>query len=203
MPLFHYDRRVHKDAGTHWVAGIDEAGRGPLAGPVVAAAVILKPESRISGLRDSKKLTAKKRRELFFAVLAESLDVGLGIMPPEEIDRINILAATKRAMAEAVRDLTRTPDLLLIDALNIEEIDLPQRGIIRGDDTSAAIAAASIIAKEIRDGIMRAEDRSYPGYGFARNAGYGTRTHLAALAELGPCPIHRKTFGPVRSLRLF
>jgi ribonuclease HII len=182
------------------VAGFDEAGRGPLAGPVVAAAVILPPESCYPvALRDSKQLTPA-RREAAFEFLQDlpGSAIGVGIVGPEEIDRINILKATRKAMFCALNDLPVTPAALLIDALFLPGTDIPQRSLIRGEEASVSIAAASIIAKVTRDRIMVEADRLYPAYGFARHKGYGTRLHLAALAERGPTPIHRRSFRPVR-----
>jgi ribonuclease HII len=182
------------------IAGIDEAGRGPLAGPVVAAAVIL-GGGRIEGLRDSKKVPEAERETLFSCIMS-TCRVGIGIVAADEIDRINILNATKKAMFDAVTDLGTIPQLLLVDALTIPGIPAQQKPFIKGDDKSACIAAASIIAKVTRDGIMKAYHSEYPEYGFDRHKGYGTKAHLAALGKYGPCPIHRRSFDPVRSMAL-
>jgi ribonuclease HII len=184
--------------GFRLVAGLDEAGRGPLAGPVVAACAILDPDFVIPGLNDSKKLTEKKRDELCKIICERALDFGVGIVGPEEIDRINILEATKMAMALAIEDLNQPPDHLLIDALGLP-VNIPQTPLIKGDSRSASIAAASIIAKVTRDRIMVALDMEHPEYGFAGHKGYGAKTHMEAIINHGPCPAHRKSFrGVVR-----
>jgi ribonuclease HII len=185
-------------AGFQWIAGIDEVGRGSLAGPVVAAAVILPERHRIRGLRDSKVLPRSRREALYELILDRATAVGVGCMEVEVIDRINILQATKLAMGEALGRLTQPPDHLVIDALSLPQVDLPQRPIIDGDAISASIAAASIVAKVTRDRICAEFDARYPAYGFARNKGYGTRRHLDALLEEGPCEWHRRSFAPVR-----
>jgi ribonuclease HII len=187
-------------AGFQWIAGIDEVGRGSLAGPVVAAAVILPERHRIRGLRDSKVLPRSRREALYELILDRATAVGVGCMEVEVIDRINILQATKMAMREALGRLTQPPDHLVIDALSLPQVDLPQRPIIDGDAISASIAAASIVAKVTRDRICAEFDARYPAYGFARNKGYGTRRHLDALLEEGPCEWHRRSFAPVRLL---
>jgi ribonuclease HII len=187
-------------AGFQWIAGIDEVGRGSLAGPVVAAAVILPERHRIRGLRDSKVLPRSRREALYELILDRATAVGVGCMEVEVIDRINILQATKLAMREALGRLTQPPDHLVIDALSLPQVDLPQRPIIDGDAISASIAAASIVAKVTRDRICSEFDARYPAYGFARNKGYGTRRHLDALLEEGPCEWHRRSFAPVRLL---
>lgn len=201
MDIYRYDESLRND-GFRIIAGIDEAGRGPLAGPVVAAAVVLPPNIRIEGLRDSKKVPEKERNSLFWDVLCCSLDIGVGIVDAETIDRINILRSTRLAMENAVKDLSRTPDLLLIDALNLTSVNIKQHSIIKGESKSASIAAASIIAKVTRDHIMKQYDGIYPGYGFARNKGYSTREHMEKIIFLGPCLIHRKTFEKVMPLQL-
>ncbi len=191
---------LHASLGQVPVAGLDEAGRGPLAGPVVAAAVILPPEDCYPVvLRDSKKLTPA-RREAAFEFLRDlpGSAIGVGIVEAEEIDRINILEATRKAMLIALNALPITPAALLIDALRLPGTDIPQRGLVRGEQASVSIAAASIVAKVTRDRIMIEADRLHPAYGFARHKGYGTRRHLEALAEHGPSPIHRLSFRPVR-----
>ena len=185
-------------AGFRWIAGLDEVGRGSLAGPVVAAAVILPERHRIRGLRDSKVLPRARREALYEQILDRATAVGVGCMEVEVIDRINILQATKLAMREALGRLTQPPDHLVIDALSLPQVDLPQRPIIDGDAISASIAAASIVAKVTRDRICAEFDARYPAYGFARNKGYGTRRHLDALLEEGPCEWHRRSFAPVR-----
>lgn len=184
-------------AGANAVCGVDEAGRGPLAGPVVAAAVILDPANIPPGLNDSKKLTEKARENLFAHILATA-DVGVGVADVARIDRDNILAATMWAMAEAVNDLATRPDLALVDGNRAPQLACDCRTVVKGDATAVSIAAASIIAKVTRDRIMQAIDRQYPDYGFARHKGYGSPYHLDALARLGPCQHHRRSFAPVR-----
>jgi ribonuclease HII len=174
---------------------VDEVGRGALAGPVVAAAVILNPEAPLpAGLDDSKKLTAKARERITEELRETALCYGVGLVEPDEIDRINILEATRRAMTEAVSQLNPGADFVLIDALQLRECRLPQRSIIRGDSISASIAAASVIAKTYRDALMRRLHDLYPHYNFYSHVGYGTREHLAALRAHGCCPVHRKSF---------
>ncbi|NMA68321.1 MAG: ribonuclease HII [Desulfitobacterium sp.] len=180
------------------IAGIDEAGRGPLAGPVVAAACILPAKFKLNGLNDSKKLTENKREKLFLEIKKEALGYAVGSAEPAEIDALNILEATKLAMFRAVKNLNISPHFLLIDALEIPNLKIPQEGIVDGDAVSASIAAASIIAKVSRDHLMIQLDELYPEYKFAKNKGYGTREHLTALRKYGPCPIHRKSFTPVQ-----
>lgn len=187
-------------AGFRSIAGIDEVGRGSLAGPVVAAAVILPDRHRIKGLRDSKVLVRSRREALYEQILDRADAVGVGCVEVEVIDRINILQATKLAMREAVGHLTPPPDHLVIDALSLREVDLPQRPIIDGDAICASIAAASIVAKVTRDRICAELDARYPAYGFARNKGYGTRLHVEALLREGPCEWHRRSFAPLRRL---
>ena len=181
-------------AGLRHVAGVDEAGRGPLAGPVVAAAVILYPERPIKRLQDSKLLTPARRAELFSCILEEAVAVGVGSVDAETIDQINILEATRVAMLEAIRALSVSPELVLIDALRLAALSCPQRSLIRGDRRSASIAAASIVAKVTRDRLMTEYDLEFPEYGFARHKGYPTAAHQAALVKHGPCPVHRRTF---------
>lgn len=195
--LFLFERRV-RNQGYTLVAGIDEAGRGPLAGPVVAAAVILHPDQLPDGVNDSKKLTAKQREQLFDAIMAQAYSVGIGSASPKIIDRINILQATRLAMLQAVSALTAMPDFLLIDGITTIDSRIPQQTIKQGDSRSASIAAASIIAKVTRDRLMLEYDKEYPAYGFAGHKGYGSASHMAALRSHGPCPIHRKTFRGVR-----
>src|SRR6266850_1021940 len=185
--------------GFRRVAGVDEVGRGCLAGPVVAAAVILDPRHRIAGLRDSKLLSPGARLRLARLLARRAAGCGLGVVGPEEIDRTDILRATLRAMARAVAALARRPDYLLVDALEIPGVPIPQRGIVRGDQISASIAAASIVAKVYRDGLMVSFHPLYPAYRFDANKGYGTRDHLAALRRHGATPLHRTTFRGVLS----
>ena len=177
-----------------YVAGIDEAGRGPLAGPVVAAAVILPKDIFLPFLNDSKKVTEKRRDVLFDEIKQNAIAYGRGIASNTLIDEINILQATYEAMREAINALEKTPDVLLVDAVHIPDINIKQVGIVKGDAKSVNIAAASILAKVTRDRIMVEYDKIYPEYGFASNKGYGTATHIAALKEVGPCAIHRKSF---------
>lgn len=182
---------------TH-ICGIDEVGRGPLAGPVVACAVVLPKDVTILYLNDSKKLSEKKRELLYDEIMEKAVAVGIGAVGPARIDEINILQATYEAMRMAIEDLTgklgREPDLLLNDAVTIPEVDIPQVPIIKGDAKSISIAAASIVAKVTRDHLMVEYDQVLPGYDFAKNKGYGTKAHIAGLKELGATPIHRKTF---------
>lgn len=177
-----------------YICGIDEVGRGPLAGPVVAGAVILPKENPILYLNDSKKLSQKKREALYDEIIEKSVATGIGIVGPARIDEINILQATYEAMRIAIDNLKVRPDILLNDAVTIPEVDIPQVPIIKGDAKSVSIAAASIIAKVTRDRLMAEYDRVLPGYDFASNKGYGTKAHIAGLKELGPSPIHRTTF---------
>ena len=185
-------------AGFRRIAGLDEVGRGSLAGPVVAAAVILPDRHRIKGLRDSKVLPRSRREALYELILDRAEAVGVGCIEVEVIDRINILQATKLAMRQALGHLSPGPDHLVIDALSLREVDLPQRPIIDGDAISASIAAASIVAKVTRDRICAEFDDRYPAYGFARNKGYGTPRHVEALINEGPCEWHRRSFAPLR-----
>ena len=183
-----------RSKGIVLVAGMDEAGRGPLAGPVVAAAVILNPENPVYGVDDSKKLSPKKRAALKLEIEEKAISVGVGIVDVETIDSINILEATKLAMKKAVAQLNPQPELLLIDAVQLKDLPIAQQPIIKGDALSVSIAAASIIAKETRDEMLKAYDELYPEYGFASHKGYGTKQHMDAIRNLGPLPIHRKTF---------
>lgn len=176
------------------VCGIDEVGRGPLAGPVVAGAVILPKDERILYLNDSKKLSEKKREELYDVIMEKAIATGIGIVSPARIDEINILQATYEAMRIAISNLSVKPDILLNDAVTIPEVAIPQVPIIKGDAKSVSIAAASIIAKVTRDRLMVEYDTVLPGYGFAGNKGYGSVAHVEALKELGPTPIHRRSF---------
>ncbi len=176
------------------ICGIDEVGRGPLAGPVTAAAVILPKDCRILYINDSKQLSAKKREELYDVITRQAVSVGIGMSSPERIDEINILQATYEAMREAIMKLDPQPDLLLVDAVTIPETDIRQVSIIKGDAKSISIGAASIVAKVTRDRMMVEYDSQYPEYGFAGNKGYGSAAHIEALKEYGPSPIHRKSF---------
>ncbi|MGI8315107.1 ribonuclease HII [Halobacillus mangrovi] len=185
--------------GKAFIAGIDEAGRGPLAGPVVAAAVILPEDFYLEGLNDSKKLSLDQR-EQFFKEILNSADTGRGIVTSEEIDRLNIYQATKLAMKRAVNDLFQSPDHLLIDAVTLDDLPLTQTNIVKGDQKSVSIAAASVIAKVIRDRMMADLHSKYPMYQFVSNQGYGTKEHLKALETHGPSPYHRRSFAPVRDL---
>ncbi len=184
----------HRFAHKGRIAGIDEVGRGPLAGPVVACAVILPTDHPILYLNDSKKLSAKKRDELYEVILKEAVAYGIGMESPETIDRINILQATYSAMRKAIAALDPPAEFLLNDAVTIPGVSLPQCPIIKGDAKSVSIAAASIVAKVTRDRMMEDYDRIYPGYSFAKNKGYGTAEHIAAIREMGLCPIHRRSF---------
>lgn len=193
----HFEHCAHA-RGYRSVAGIDEAGRGPLAGPVVAAAVILPECFDLPGLTDSKKLSKKQRDRLFPLIRTQALAIGVGFSSPAEIDRINILQATLRAMSLAVERLRQAADFLLVDGISAVPLALPQQTLKKGDSRSLSIAAASVIAKVVRDRVMVAYDRRFPGYGFAGHKGYGSRDHLAAIARLGPSPLHRHSFGGVR-----
>ena len=180
--------------GCSLICGVDEAGRGPLAGPVAAGAVILPKDCTILYLNDSKKLSEKRREELFLEIREKAVLYSVGIVGPERIDEINILQATYEAMRQAVSGLGVVPDLLLNDAVTIPELAIPQVPIIKGDAKSVSIAAASILAKVTRDHLMEEYDRQFPQYGFAKHKGYGTAAHVAAIREFGPCPIHRRSF---------
>jgi ribonuclease HII len=183
-----------RNRGYHSIAGIDEAGRGPLAGPVVAAAVIMPPGYRHSQINDSKKLSPKKREMLYEAIRRDAVSIGVGVSEVQVIDTINILQATILAMKEAVLGFSVKPDYLLIDGLNRIDVDLPQETIVRGDQKSISIAAASIIAKVSRDRLMDMYHRQFPMYNFIRNKGYGTREHLNAISQYGRCKLHRRSF---------
>ena len=181
------------------IAGVDEVGRGPLAGPVVAAAVILPKACKIPGLNDSKKIPKSKHKEIYEAVLQNAIAIGIGIKDNQVIDQVNIYEATKLAMMEAIGQLEPQPQHLLIDAMKLD-LPIPQTSIIKGDANSLSIAAASIVAKVTRDQMMEEFDCEYPGYDFTQNAGYGTANHLAGLDKLGVTPIHRRSFEPVKSM---
>lgn len=197
--IYEHEERLLKE-GYSFICGVDEAGRGPLAGPVVAAAVILKPNVRIA-VTDSKKLTKKKRKELVPLIIDNSIAVSISFIDNKEIDRINILEASKKAMLEAIKGLEVKPDYVLSDAINLED-DLPISGkaIIKGDLKVASIAAASIIAKEARDDYMEAMDLKYPHYGFKKHMGYPTKFHINQIEKYGICEIHRKTFKPIKDM---
>ena len=185
--------------GMELIAGVDEVGRGPLAGPVVAAAVILPKACKIPGLNDSKKIPKSKHKEIYEAVLQNAIGIGIGVKDNQVIDQVNIYEATKLAMMEAIGQLDPQPQHLLIDAMKLD-LPISQTSIIKGDANSLSIAAASIVAKVTRDQMMEEFDRKYPGYDFAQNAGYGTAKHLAGLDQLGVTPIHRRSFEPVKSM---
>lgn len=197
MSPLHYERQA-RQRGFRSLAGIDEAGRGPLAGPVVSAAVILPDEFDLPGLTDSKMLTAKARGRLYPLIRAQAVAVGVGVSRVEEIDEINILQATLRSMIRAILRLPVPADFLLIDGNVPVPAGLPQQTLIKGDSRSLSIAAASVVAKVVRDRIMCALDQLHPGYGFAAHKGYGTADHRAAIALLGPAPCHRRSFAGVR-----
>jgi ribonuclease HII len=188
-------KKYEKEYDTYtYICGIDEVGRGPFAGPVVAGAVILPKDCDILYINDSKKLSAAKREELYDVIMERAVATGIGMVGPEEIDRINILQATYEAMRQAIGKLNPSPQLLLNDAVTIPGVELPQVPIIKGDAKSISIGAASIIAKVTRDRLMETYDEIYPEYGFASNKGYGSAAHIAALQKYGPTPIHRRTF---------
>lgn len=184
----------HFEKGIVTICGVDEAGRGPLAGPVCAAAVILPPNLEIPGLTDSKKLSDKRRRELYPVIMEQAVAYGIGLASHEEIDEINILQATFLAMQRALDQLKVRPDLALIDGNREKDFGIPVKTVVKGDSLSASIAAASVLAKVTRDDIMIAMAQEHPGYGFEIHKGYGTKAHYAALQTLGPSPIHRMTF---------
>lgn len=198
--IFLYDAAIRNNYPV--TAGIDEAGRGPLAGPVVAAAVILPPGLIIDTLRDSKQVSEKERNKLFWDIVVSSSDIGTGIIEADAIDKTNILKSTKLAMEMAVKDLLRVPDILLIDAVSLPNIKILQKSIIKGESVSASIAAASIIAKTVRDDIMLAYHEEYPHYNFKEHKGYSTKEHMERIRLHGPCPIHRKSFRKVMDLEL-
>jgi ribonuclease HII len=188
-----HERRLYQQ-GIQTIAGVDEAGRGCLAGPVVAAAVILPPDWAIVEVNDSKRLTPAQRERLYGLIQEQAVSIGVGSMPATVIDECNILQATYRAMEQAIAALAVSPEFVLLDAVTLRQIPIPQQGIIRGDQASISIAAASIVAKVQRDHLMITYDAEYSAYGFARHKGYGTRQHRQALERIGPCPLHRKTF---------
>lgn len=189
------EENLYKEKNLQYICGIDEAGRGPLAGPVVVAACIMPRNSMIEGVNDSKKVSEKKREELFEIITNEAISYGVGIIDQKEIDRINILNATKEGLTMAVKELNPRPDLIIVDALTKIDTDgIPYESIIKGDAKCYSISCASIIAKITRDRIMREWDQVYPQYGFIKHKGYGTAVHINAIKEYGPCPIHRKSF---------
>ena len=194
MTIWEFDAAVRAE-GYPIIAGIDEAGRGPLCGPVCAAAVILPPDLEIAGINDSKKLTEKKREELFDQITSQAITYGIGFAEVEEIEEINILNATYLAMCRAAGQLSETPALVLVDGNRTPSgLELPSRTVVKGDAKSASIAAASILAKVSRDRLLLEMDKQYPEYGFAQHKGYGTATHYEALRKYGPCPAHRMSF---------
>ena len=193
-----YEKELYTQ-GIQLIAGVDEVGRGPLAGPVVAAAVILPENCKIPGLNDSKKIPKSKHKEIYEAVLQNAIAIGIGVKDNQVIDQVNIYEATKLAMLEAIQELDPRPQHLLIDAMRLD-LPIPQTSIIKGDANSLSIAAASIVAKVTRDQMMEEFDCEYPGYDFTQNAGYGTANHLAGLDQLGVTPIHRRSFEPVKSM---
>lgn len=188
--------------GFRVIAGLDEAGRGPLAGPVVAAAVVLAPTKKMAGIDDSKKLSPEQREKIFSLILQQAAAVGIGIVDAREIDRLNILRASLKAMEQAVQNLPLSPDFLLIDGIHSLTLPLAQRAIPKGDQRCQSIAAASIVAKVTRDRLMLAYHDEYPQYNFARHKGYGTREHLQAIRQYGCCPLHRQSFKPIYQLSL-
>ena len=196
-----YEKELYAQ-GIQLIAGVDEVGRGPLAGPVVAAAVILPENCKIPGLNDSKKIPKSKHQAIYQSVLDQALSVGIGVKDNQVIDQVNIYEATKLAMLEAIQELDQQPQHLLIDAMKLV-VPISQTSIIKGDANSLSIAAASIVAKVTRDQMMAAYDQEYPGYDFAQNAGYGTTKHLEGLEKHGVTPIHRRSFEPIKSMTNF
>jgi ribonuclease HII len=190
---YHYEARAWKSGLTR-IAGVDEAGRGPLAGPVVAAAVVIAPERRIRGLCDSKVLPAERREELFVVIQERAVAVGVAVIDHATIDRLNILEATRVAMRQALAALTVVPDLIITDFVKLRDCPCPQRNLVDGDARCASVAAASIVAKVTRDRLMRELDVAFPAYGFARHKGYATAEHIAAIDRHGLCPLHRRSF---------
>jgi ribonuclease HII len=202
MPSFG-EEKILEAQGYRYIAGVDEAGRGALAGPVVAAAVILPLNKNlpfIYQVRDSKKLTPRKREYLFHHVHESAIAMGIGMSGLDIIDTVGIVAATRLAMKSAIDQLSPPADFMLVDYMKLPEIDLPQKGITHGDDLCYTIACASIIAKVSRDRLMMKLDEEYSGYGLANHKGYGTKEHVECLRRLGPCSVHRKTFSPVREM---
>jgi ribonuclease HII len=201
MDIYRHDEDLRNN-GFQRIAGIDEAGRGPLAGPVVAVAVVLRGNIRIKGLRDSKKVPEKERESLFIEIRDSALDIGIGIVNHEDIDRINILRASKLAMKLAVENLSELPDFLVIDAVTLPSVPIKQTSPIKGESVSASVAAASIIAKVTRDRLMLEYHNQYPQYNFNKHKGYSTKEHMELIQLYGPCPIHRKSFCKVMTLEL-
>lgn len=194
--LYQYEEKL-TDEGYEWICGVDEAGRGPLAGPLVVAACILPSYLRIPGINDSKQLSSKKREALYKQIVKSAIAYKIVFISEEEVDSLNIYQATKKGMLEAIEGLKQKPDYILIDAMPLNELKEPHLSLVHGDAKSASIAAASILAKVTRDEYMEKMDVKYPNYGFKRHKGYGTKAHFEALEKYGPCPIHRKTFAPV------
>jgi len=199
IDLYEFENKL-TELGFEYICGVDEAGRGPLAGPVVAAAVILKKGAKLEGVNDSKKLTKKKRQALIPLIKDQALAIGVCFVSSEEIDKINILRASRKAMVTAIEQLKIKPDYILSDAMDLQEIDIPFESIIHGDARSISIAAASIIAKETRDDYMLMLDKHYPEYGFKKHFGYPTKAHIEAINNFGISPYHRKTFQPIKNL---
>lgn len=193
IEMSHLEREQWQQ-GLYHIAGVDEVGRGPLAGPVVAAAVILPENFQLLGLNDSKKLSKKKREDFYNYIVHHSIDYGIGIVEAEEIDRINILQAAKKAMYQAVEQISSKTEHVLIDAVPLDELSIPSQAIIKGDQKSISIAAASVVAKVTRDNMMLELHEKYPAYQFDKNSGYGTKSHLDAIALAGLTPYHRRTF---------
>ncbi|HOO44038.1 MAG TPA: ribonuclease HII [Bacillota bacterium] len=194
-----FEKQLWSQGYTH-IVGVDEVGRGPLAGPLVAAAVILDPDHMIEGLNDSKQLSAKKRQELLIQIKDKAIAYAYSFIDEATIDTINIYQASKKGMLEAIKKLNVQPDYILSDAMPLDESGLPYQAIIKGDSLSASIAAASILAKETRDAYMKIQSQTYPGYDFEHNMGYPTKKHRDALKRIGICPIHRKSYKPVKDM---
>lgn len=194
--LYEFEEKLY-DEGFHFICGVDEAGRGPLAGPLVVAACILPPFLRIEGINDSKQLSAKKRKELYKVIVKNALAYKIVFVTEEDVDSLNIYQATKKGMLMAIAGLKHKPDYALIDAMPLGELEIPHNSIIHGDARCASVAAASILAKVTRDEYMEKMDIKYPNYGFKKHKGYGTKAHMQALEKYGPCKIHRKSFAPV------
>lgn len=198
IDLLKYEKELYSQ-GIKFIAGVDEVGRGPLYGPVVAAAVILPMNYRLKGLNDSKKLSEKKRDEFYKIINKDAISIGIGIINEDKIDEVNIYEATKIAMKDAINNLSIKPEHVLIDAMKLD-ISIPSTSIIKGDALSESIAAASIVAKVTRDHMLEEMDKEFPMYDLSHNKGYGTKKHLEALKKYGPCKYHRKTYGPVKNV---
>ena len=194
--LYEFEEKLY-DEGYHMICGVDEAGRGPLAGPVVVASCILPPFLRIDGINDSKQLSSKKRSELFKIIVKNAIDYNIVFIDEKDVDDLNIYQATKKGMLQAIHGLKNKPDYALIDAMPLGELEIPHNSIIHGDARCASVAAASILAKVTRDEYMEKMDVKYPNYGFKKHKGYGTKAHIEALEKYGTCEIHRKTYAPV------